>query len=273
MKCKRCNSEHDGSFGSGKFCSRACANSRDHSDNTRQKISESAKMSEKVRQANIERNKKRWSNNEPVSLENRRCPICKTGFTCNSRSNKTFCSQKCRIADTEFKYRKRPPGGPGGYRKGSGRGKSGYYKGIWCDSTYELVWVIYRLDHNLSVDRFKGFILYDSNKKYYPDFIDGNKITEIKGYVTDSVLHKTEAALDNGYEIEVLTREDLTEQFDWVKENYRYKNIQELYDQYKPQYTYTCCGCNTTFQTETRKRTERVFCSRSCITPIKTKLR
>lgn len=28
MKCKKCDSIHDGSFGSGKFCSRACANSR-----------------------------------------------------------------------------------------------------------------------------------------------------------------------------------------------------------------------------------------------------
>lgn len=28
MKCKNCDKEHDGSFGSGKFCSRKCANSR-----------------------------------------------------------------------------------------------------------------------------------------------------------------------------------------------------------------------------------------------------
>jgi hypothetical protein len=28
MKCKRCDIDHDGSFGSGVFCSRACANSR-----------------------------------------------------------------------------------------------------------------------------------------------------------------------------------------------------------------------------------------------------
>ena len=28
MKCKHCNKEHNGSFGSGKFCNKSCANSR-----------------------------------------------------------------------------------------------------------------------------------------------------------------------------------------------------------------------------------------------------
>ena len=35
----------------------------------------------------------------------------------------------------------------GGYRRGSGRGKSGWYKNYWCDSTYELCWLIYQLDN------------------------------------------------------------------------------------------------------------------------------
>lgn len=39
--CERCGSEHDGSFGSGRFCSRSCANSRKHSDETKRKIKES----------------------------------------------------------------------------------------------------------------------------------------------------------------------------------------------------------------------------------------
>ena len=28
MKCYKCNKEHDGAFGSGKYCSKSCANSR-----------------------------------------------------------------------------------------------------------------------------------------------------------------------------------------------------------------------------------------------------
>ena len=46
MKCIKCNNEHDGSFGSGKYCSRACANSRVRTEETKKKISEGVKASE-----------------------------------------------------------------------------------------------------------------------------------------------------------------------------------------------------------------------------------
>jgi hypothetical protein len=39
MKCIKCNNEHDGSFGSGKYCSRACANSRVRTAEVKKKIS------------------------------------------------------------------------------------------------------------------------------------------------------------------------------------------------------------------------------------------
>jgi len=59
--------------------------------------------------------------------------------------------------------------GRGGIRNGSGRSKCGYYNGIYCGSTYELCWVIYNLDHNISFTRFSGY-LTDGKIKYYPDF-------------------------------------------------------------------------------------------------------
>lgn len=37
--CEKCGKEHDGSFGSGRFCSKSCANSRFHSKETKIKIS------------------------------------------------------------------------------------------------------------------------------------------------------------------------------------------------------------------------------------------
>ncbi len=36
MFCQKCGKEHDGAYGSGKFCSRACANARQFSEETRQ---------------------------------------------------------------------------------------------------------------------------------------------------------------------------------------------------------------------------------------------
>lgn len=38
MKCERCSKEHDGSFGSGRFCCKKCANVRVHTDETKEKI-------------------------------------------------------------------------------------------------------------------------------------------------------------------------------------------------------------------------------------------
>ncbi len=44
MLCLKCNSEHDGTFGSGRFCCRSCANSNTKSPETKNKISESMKV-------------------------------------------------------------------------------------------------------------------------------------------------------------------------------------------------------------------------------------
>ena len=41
MICEKCKKEHDGTFGSGRFCSRACANSRTHSEATKEKMAKS----------------------------------------------------------------------------------------------------------------------------------------------------------------------------------------------------------------------------------------
>ena len=39
--CEKCGKEHDGSMGTGKFCSRSCANTRIHSEETKRKIADS----------------------------------------------------------------------------------------------------------------------------------------------------------------------------------------------------------------------------------------
>lgn len=43
MKCETCGKEHDGSYGSGRFCCRSCANTRKLSNKTKIKISNSLK--------------------------------------------------------------------------------------------------------------------------------------------------------------------------------------------------------------------------------------
>ena len=53
-------------------------------------------------------------------------------------------------------------------------------------------------------------------------------MVEIKGYFTEKVAAKTAAVKDR--KITVLYKDDLKYAFDWVKEHYQYKELQDLYE-------------------------------------------
>jgi DNA-directed RNA polymerase subunit RPC12/RpoP len=154
----------------------------------------------------------------------------------------------------------------GGYRKGSGRSKHGYYKGIYCGSTYELCWVIYSLDNGVKFNRFPGCIVSD-NIKYYPDFLldDKKTIIETKGYESrSSVNKKTKIAEKAGYNVVVLRKDDLKHIFDYVKQTYHTDKFYTLYDNYKPIYSYICTNCVKEFTRDKQIKTEEKFCCREC---------
>lgn len=120
----------------------------------------------------------------------------------------------------------------GGLTLKSGRGKKGWYKGYFCDSTYELVYIIYNIDHNIEFKRCDRFYTYEVDgkiHKYYPDFeLSDNSLIEIKGYYTPLVDIKLQSVNDRP--IKVLFKEDLKYAFDWVKEKYSYKYLYDLYE-------------------------------------------
>lgn len=151
----------------------------------------------------------------------------------------------------------------GGYRKKSGRSKSGWYKGIYCASTYELAWVIYRLDHDLEVKRYPGYLLTSKNERYYPDFIYDNNVIEIKGYIFDEKLQnrKKQCVLDKGHQYIVLFEKDLQKEFKWAKEHYHYEKLEQMYDGYKFSYEKICKKCGVKFLTD---RENKIVCSRAC---------
>jgi len=115
------------------------------------------------------------------------CPICnKEFYVPQCGRNQIYCSKQCYLIDSEHKFRKQPKGG---VRAGAGRGKFGWYKGYWCDSSWELAYVIYNLEHNIEFKRNTEGFDYEFNGKYYkyyPDFIlnDGTYV-EVKGFMTD----------------------------------------------------------------------------------------
>ncbi len=184
-------------------------------------------------------------------LENKICLHCKNVFNSYSKIKK-YCSLECASKSPKL----------GGLREGSGRAKTGYCDGIYCGSTYELAWVIYNLDNDMPFTRCDKVFTYN-NKKYYPDFIQNNKIVEIKGYWTEEVELKRQAVIDAGYEIEILYKEDLKHCFDWVKNEYG-APLETLFDAYSPKFTYNCSYCNKNFTSDKKKHTSTVYCSRKC---------
>ena len=130
--------------------------------------------------------------------------------------------------------------GYGGYIKGSGRGKSGWYKDYWCDSSWELAFVIYNLDHNISFDRNKEKFEYFWNDKIYnwiPDFIIDNIYYEIKGYWTEQNQSKF-----NSFKkpLKILYKKDIDYMINYVIDKYG-KNYTKLYENNK---TKSCSLCD-----------------------------
>lgn len=222
--CEKCHKEHDGSFASGRFCSRSCANKQTHSEETKKKISHSIKNSELFRL----NNKPRMAFLPRIEKE---CPICKKSFITyitTARKSKIFCSNKCFIYDQKNGH-KFSIKVLGGYRKGSCKSHGGYYKGIWCDSTYELVWVIYNLDHNIPFERNDvGFPYKTPDGKdhlYYPDFIQNNEYIETKNYLKENDQYKFASF---PHKLTILFGKDLKPQFDYVYSKYG-KDLKSLY--------------------------------------------
>ena len=200
-----------------KFCSSKCANSRIHSEETKQKTANSLKEYYNT-------------NGYPERLlKVHTCKYCGKQFTKNDKRNTTgckYCSSECKTTWIKENVKW------GGCRDGSGRGKSGWYKGIYCSSTWELAYVIYCIDHNIPIERCKEKRSYTYKGKihnYYPDFVTPDGIIEIKGYITEQWQEKERQNPD----VKTLYKDDMKPYLQYVHDNYT-NDITSLYDGSKP---------------------------------------
>ena len=187
------------------FCSSKCAHSysaKCSTEESRKKVSNSLKTRKHIIQcyecnSDIEK---------PICVSHALCDECKRKHF-ESRCKKHFsgqciiCGNKtapnrltcCKEHEIQartlsFKATAAKSNKVGGIRRGGGYGKHGWYKGYWCDSSWELAWVIYNLDHGIKFERCKEKFEYEFEGKkyhYYPDFkLENGTYVEIKGYET-----------------------------------------------------------------------------------------
>lgn len=219
--CKKCNTEYEvrcteydylhGRY--KKYCSLRCANSHIITDEMKDKIRK--KLTTRIEHF---------------------CVICNIKLGKNNKSG--YC-RKCVHKTLEYKEKlsKSLKANPkvGGYRKGSGTGKSGWYKGYYCDSSWELAFVIYNLEHNIKFERNKKMFPYTYNGEehnYLPDWLVDGKYVEIKGHDSEQWQAKIEQ-FPKDLTLEVLYRDNMQKYLGYVRDKYG-NNFIELYDDSKP---------------------------------------
>ena len=239
QKCERCQKEHNGKFATGRFCSRKCSNSKNHSPETRKKISAGVRCSDAYKNGTLSKKGFR------VPRFSICCNTCKKDFF-SIRASTKFCSRDCSWKSPTL----------GGYREGSGHSKSGWYFGIYCGSSWELAFLIWALEHQLPIQRCTIRFLYEFNgkkKTYLPDFIINDIFIEIKGFDTPQTQAKTSQC---DATLIVLHEHDLKHVFDYVKTKYGNDFI-KLYDGNPHNLKNNKCKqCN--------ELCKNIYCSRKC---------
>lgn len=132
--CEHCGKIMLTKYGSGRFCSRACANSRTFSDYTKKRIQQTC-LSHSV---TTEERQQAYQANP------NKCVVCGEVLPFEKRFRKT-CSKECLSA-----FREKLKGDyalwlANNPQHGMPRGnyKYGYYQDIWCDSSWELAFLVY----------------------------------------------------------------------------------------------------------------------------------
>lgn len=183
MNCENCNGEHDGNYGSGRFCSSKCARG----------FSTKAKRNEINRKVSIKLKKEAYC---------KKCSSCHKSFY-TKRKKQKYCSHRCSGAQGGKNIVNKE--NLGGYRKNGGKSKQYEYfnkKGHLMKLNQHEIKVAKALDSlNINwVRNHKGFTYIDlvgKKRKFHPDFYteDFNLYIEYKGWVNKELNHKMDDAV------------------------------------------------------------------------------
>lgn len=177
--CEKCGKVMTEKYGSGRFCSKKCSSSRLNPLS----IETKKILSQKAHDNNLEKS----SRKKQEYLKNPNyCAICGKPLDYYHRNYKT-CSAKCKNMKLSINMISRLEHKTTSH---AGQGyKYGWYCGVPCDSSWELAFLLWALDHELNIVRNKDRFTYQYNgmKSYIPDFIIDGVYIEVKNYYSDKV--------------------------------------------------------------------------------------
>ena len=143
-----------------------------------------------------------------------------------------YCSEECRKIGRHKKLSElAKKNNFGGYEPNSiKKYHHGKYKGIHYDSSWELAYLVWNIEHNIDIkrcDEIRTYITEDNKiHRYFPDFIVNNEIIEIKGYFGKGAQLKAKQNPD----IRILKHEDLKDIIQYVINKYGNKYWEVLND-------------------------------------------
>ena len=259
--CEKCGKIMTEKFGSGRFCSRQCANSRVKSEESKLKVSETlhnnALMLYNTNPVNCvtcgnplpyEKRHLNYCSKDcipkPVRKVDREskyynspryCELCGSIIPYQHR-HRTYCNDECRYKALSIKQRKNYKEGKLDHITVNHTYKYGTYKGVSCDSSWELAFVIYNIEHNINFIRNKTISFEYQYKgethNFFPDFIVDGTFVEIKNRhseLTDCKIND----IPKDVKFKILYSKDIKKYLDYVFDKYG-PNWVEMYDRNYP---------------------------------------
>lgn len=248
--CCICNNEYEidcfkNNFENGKYkhtcsdkCSKILTYRNTNLEEKNKKISENSSHYCFIKDKHLENNvwvKNSEEYNKSLYISKTQiCKYCGKEFTITEKTKKGrlkdihFCCYECKHNYFSELSKKSNLGGyiPNSIKKHH----HGNYHGIHCDSSWELAYLVYNLEHNIPIKRCnikRTYIIDGKQKNYFPDFIiNDNKIVEIKGYYDKSAKIKQEQNPD----ILILFEKDLKDILKYVSSKYGNKFWETLYE-------------------------------------------
>lgn len=236
-RCEHCGKIMTQKFASGRFCSKSCANYRSHNSQTILKIKENVINSEKFSAHLKEIQQKKHEMELEYYNNPNHCIICGSSIPYNIKDNQTCGESSCY--NKLLSIRRSAHIEEHGYNLNvtvKSRYKYGTYNGVSCDSSWELAFVLYNIDHNISFTRnrtdYFEYIYDDKKHRFYPDFLVDDTYVEIKNGVSDLTNAKV-SCIPSNIKFKILYEADMKTYIDYVKITYG-EDFYTMYDRNYP---------------------------------------